>query len=97
MQRYLYLIAYNVVYVIPLAAIVIVFSMTLGKRKLTEKEGEVLKLMSGIMMLGLGSMLVFNPNALQNAVFSVGLILGSIILTFIIARIKRYIVQNKAG
>ncbi|QHS11911.1 thioredoxin family protein [Shewanella sp. Arc9-LZ] len=97
MQRYLYLIAYNVVYVIPLAAIVIVFSMTLGKRKLTEKEGEVLKLMSGIMMLGLGSMLVFNPNSLQNAVFSVGLILGSIVLTFIIARIKRYIVQNKAG
>jgi len=49
------------------------------------------------MMLGLGSMLVFNPNSLQNAVFSVGLILGSIVLTFIIARIKRYIVQNKAG
>ncbi|GGP60318.1 cytochrome c biosynthesis protein [Shewanella algicola] len=90
-QRYMYLIAYNIVYVIPLAAIVIVFSMTLGKRKLTEKEGEVLKLMSGIMMLGLGGMLVLNPAALQNAVFSVGLILGAIVLTFIVVKVTRYI------
>ncbi|GLS84399.1 glutaredoxin family protein [Paraferrimonas haliotis] len=93
-ERYMYLIAYNVIYVIPLAAIVIVFSATLGKRKLTEKEGEVLKLMSGIMMLGLGSMLVFDPNALQNVVFSVGLILFSIIATFVITKIKRS-VQSK--
>ncbi len=89
-ERYMYLIAYNIIYVIPLATIVIVFSATLGKRKLTEKEGEVLKLMSGIMMLGLGSMLVINPMALQNVVFSVGLIAGSILLTFIVVKIKRY-------
>ncbi|WP_153916494.1 cytochrome C biosynthesis protein [Shewanella sp. TC10] len=88
-ERYMYLIAYNVIYVIPLAIIVIVFSATLGKRKLTKKEGEVLKLMSGIMMLGLGSMLVINPMALQNVVFSVGLIAGSILLTYIIVKIKR--------
>jgi hypothetical protein len=96
MQRYMYLIAYNIVYVIPLAAIVIVFSMTLGKRKLTEKEGEVLKLMSGIMMLGLGGMLVFNPVALQNAVFSVGLILGAILVTFIVVNITRYVRKQRA-
>ncbi|WP_299571433.1 cytochrome C biosynthesis protein [uncultured Shewanella sp.] len=88
-ERYMYLIAYNVIYVIPLATIVIVFAATLGKRKLTEKEGEVLKLMSGIMMLGLGSMLVINPMALQNVVFSIGLILGSILLTYVIVKIKR--------
>ncbi|WP_445781288.1 cytochrome C biosynthesis protein [Shewanella sp.] len=96
MQRYMYLIAYNIVYVIPLAAIVIVFSMTLGKRKLTEKEGEVLKLMSGIMMLGLGGMLVFNPVTLQNAVFSVGLILGAILVTFIVVNITRYVRKQRA-
>ncbi|WP_394497904.1 cytochrome C biosynthesis protein [Shewanella sp. ENK2] len=88
-ERYMYLIAYNVIYVIPLATIVIVFAATLGKRKLTEKEGEVLKLMSGIMMLGLGSMLVIDPMALQNVVFSVGLIVGSILLTYVIVKIKR--------
>ena len=95
-QRYMYLIAYNIVYVIPLAAIVIVFSMTLGKRKLTEKEGEVLKLMSGIMMLGLGGMLVLNPAALQNAVFSVGLILGAIIVTFFVVKITRYVKKQQS-
>ncbi|WP_144211983.1 cytochrome C biosynthesis protein [Shewanella donghaensis] len=91
MERYLYLIAYNVIYIIPLATIVIVFAATLGKRKLTEKEGEVLKLMSGIMMLGLGGMLVINPTALQDVVFSVGLIAGSILLTYIVVKIKRYL------
>ncbi|GLP97921.1 cytochrome C biosynthesis protein [Paraferrimonas sedimenticola] len=94
-ERYMYLVAYNIIYVIPLAAIVIVFAATLGKRKLTEKEGEVLKLMSGIMMLGLGSMLVFNPMALQNAVFSIGLILCSILLTFVITKAKRAYLARK--
>ena len=89
MERYLYLVAYNVVYVIPLATIVIVFSMTLGKRKLTEKEGEKLKLMSGIMMLGLGGMLVIDPMSLQNPVLSIGLIIGSIILTFVIVKLAQ--------
>jgi len=89
MERYLYLVAYNVVYVIPLATIVIVFSMTLGKRKLTEKEGEKLKLMSGIMMLGLGGMLVIDPMSLQNPVLSIGLIIGAIILTFVIVKLAQ--------
>ncbi|MCL1142869.1 cytochrome C biosynthesis protein [Shewanella gaetbuli] len=89
MQTYLYLVAYNVIYVIPLATIVIVFSLTLGKRKLTEKEGEKLKLMSGIMMLGLGSMLVINPMALQDPVLSIGLIIGAILLTFIVVKINQ--------
>ncbi|WP_394129408.1 cytochrome C biosynthesis protein [Shewanella maritima] len=94
-ERYMYLIAYNVIYVIPLAAIVIAFSATLGKRKLTEKEGEVLKLMSGIMMFGLGSMLILDPNSLQNPVLSIGLILGSIVLTFIVTKAKRHILKSK--
>ena len=39
---YLYLVLYNVVYVIPLAAIVIMFTVTLGARKLTTWEGRKL-------------------------------------------------------
>ncbi|MBV7316511.1 cytochrome C biosynthesis protein [Shewanella sp. NIFS-20-20] len=93
-ERYLYLVLYNLVYVIPLAVIVIVFSMTLGKRKLTEKEGESLKLMSGIMMLGLGSMLVLDPTSMQNPVLAIGLILGAIILTFSIIFIRKWRSNN---
>lgn len=86
-QRYLYLIAYNVIYVIPLATIVIVFSLTLGKRKLTEKEGKKLKLMSGVMMLGLGATLVINPMALQSPVLSIGLILGAILVSMVMIKL----------
>ena len=83
-ERYMYLVLYNIVYVIPLAIIVIVFSATLGKRKLTEKEGQALKLMSGVMMLGMGIALVIDPTALQNVALALGLILGSLGITAII-------------
>ncbi|WOT05689.1 cytochrome C biosynthesis protein [Shewanella youngdeokensis] len=96
MERYLYLAFYNVVYVIPLAMIVIAFSVSLGKRKLTEKEGQTLKLMSGIMMVGLGGMLAIDPTALQNVVLAIGLILSSITLTFIITLVRKAIEKNKA-
>ncbi|GIU28115.1 thioredoxin family protein [Shewanella sp. MBTL60-007] len=90
-ERYMYLVMYNVVYVIPLAAIVIAFSVSLGKRKLTEKEGQTLKLMSGIMMMGLGGMLAVDPTALQNVALAIGLILSSIVLTVIITLIRKSI------
>lgn len=83
-ERYFYLVMYNVVYVIPLALIVLVFALTLGKRKLSEKEGQTLKLMSGIMMVGLGGMLVLDPSSLQNVVLAVALILGSIGITSVL-------------
>ncbi|SHG85162.1 cytochrome C biosynthesis protein [Ferrimonas marina] len=88
-EYYLYLVAYNVVYVIPLAAIVIAFAWSMGKRKLTEKEGQTLKLMSGLMMLGMGLTLILDPNALQSAVVAIGLILGSILLTLVITTVRK--------
>ena len=66
-QYYAWLAAYNVIYVLPLLAIVIVFTRTMGARKLTESEGRILKLVSGFMMLGFGLVLLFAPNLLTNA------------------------------
>jgi thiol-disulfide isomerase/thioredoxin len=63
---YLYLVLYNVVYVIPLFVIVVIFTYTLGSRKLAESEGRALKLMSGLMMLGLGSVLLIKPELLTD-------------------------------
>ena len=45
---------YNVVYVIPLAIIVLIMTVSLGARKLTEWQGRQLKLVSGLMMFFLG-------------------------------------------
>lgn len=95
-ERYMYLVLYNIVYVIPLAIIVIVFSATLGKRKLTEKEGQALKLMSGVMMFGMGIALVIDPTALQNVVLALGLILGSLGITAMIV-LGRKLLSSKAS
>jgi len=78
---YLYLVLYNIVYVIPLTLIVLIFTKTLGARKLSEKEGRVLKLVSGLMMLELGLLLLFAPNLLSHLFTAVGLMAGAIIIS----------------
>jgi len=88
-QYYLYLAFYNVVYIIPLLAIVILFALTLGNRKLSETEGRFLKLLSGNMMLGLGAILLFNPEWLSNMLISMSVILGSVLLTVLIALFQK--------
>lgn len=76
-----YLALYNVVYVLPLAAIVVVFVVTLGSRKLQEREGRALKLLSGVMMLGLGAALLFAPGLLHRLGLAVGLLVVAIAVT----------------
>jgi hypothetical protein len=63
--HYLYLALYNLVYVIPLALIVGAFAFTMGARRLSEREGRLLKLLSGVMMLQLGALLVLAPELLN--------------------------------
>ena len=64
-QQYFYLMVYNVIYVVPLAAIVGVFAWKMGGRKLTEKEGRILKLVGGLLMLTLGMILLIKPELLR--------------------------------
>jgi len=47
---------------------VVGFSLTLSSHKLTEYQGRVLKLVSGLMMLALGVILVVDPGFLNNLV-----------------------------
>jgi thiol-disulfide isomerase/thioredoxin len=85
-QHYAWLAAYNVIYVLPLLAIVLVFTRTMGARKLTESEGRILKLVSGFMMLGFGLVLLFAPNLLTNTLASI-LVLGlAVAASLVIAR-----------
>lgn len=86
---YLYLIFYNIIYVIPLLVIVIVFSLTFGKKKLQQEQGRLLKLLSGCMMLLLGLVLVFVPDWLNNVLTAVGILLSALLLTWIIVYIDR--------
>jgi hypothetical protein len=68
-QHYGYLVLYNFIYVIPLMIIVIFFSFTLGAYKLSEQQGRFLKLLSGLMMLGLGLIMLFAPDLLVTAIW----------------------------
>lgn len=87
--RYGYLAAYNLIYVLPLAAIVIVFARTLGARKLTEREGRLLKLMSGLMMLGLGALLLLAPQLVSQVGIAFGLMAVAVAVTWVAARATR--------
>ncbi|NOR68255.1 MAG: hypothetical protein GQ532_00915 [Methylomarinum sp.] len=88
-QYYLYLAFYNVVYIIPLLFIVLLFTVTLGKKKISEKEGRILKLLSGSMMLGLGGILLLNPELLNNMLVSVGVVLAAILLTSFVVLLEK--------
>ena len=72
---YLYLGFYNLVYVVPLAIIVGVFAATLGAHKLQVSEGRSLKLMSGLMMLGLGGTLLIDPAGLSDFRIAAGIVI----------------------
>ncbi len=61
---YLYLIVYNIIYVVPLLVIVLVFSLTLGAHKFSERSGRIMKFIGGLLMLILGLLLIFKPDLL---------------------------------
>jgi len=88
-QYYLYLAFYNVIYIIPLLLIVVLFTLTLGSKKLSQSEGRLLKLLSGSMMLGLGTILLLKPQWLSNMLVSVGVIAGAILLTAFFALLQK--------
>ena len=94
-QYYLYLALYNIVYIIPLLAIVIIFTLTMGQRKLSAEGGRLLKLLSGSMMFGLGIILLLKPEWLSNMLVSVGVITGAVMLTALVAIIQKLKFANK--
>ena len=87
--RYGYLALYNLVYVLPLALIVFAFVRTLGAHKLTQREGRLLKLLSGVMMLELGILLSVAPAQLNSLAVSAILLAVALGLTFVAARLTR--------
>lgn len=86
---YLYLVLYNIVYVVPLFIIVLGFTLTLGKRQLSEWQGRVLKLVSGTMMLGLGSVLLVNPALLNSVAVSFTILVSALGVSLLTAMVTR--------
>lgn len=89
LSYYGYLALYNLVYVVPLIVIVMLFTVTLGRRKLSEGEGRLLKLTSGLMMLGLGLVLVIAPGTLDNLATTLGILVLAVGGTAVYALVTR--------
>jgi len=79
-QYYSYLALYNIVYILPLTIIVLIFSISLGMFKMKEIQGRMLKLISGIMMFGLGAILLFGSQLMENIMILVILVISSIMI-----------------
>lgn len=91
LEYYIYIFFYNVVYVIPLMIILLIFVHTLGRRKLTEWQGQKLKLLSGIMIFSFGLLFIIDHTLLENVAAPILLLVVSIISTVIISYVwKKY-------
>lgn len=88
-SHFLYLALYNLIYILPLLLIVLGFVRTMGTRKLSERDGRLLKLMSGQMMLGLGALLLIAPERLNKLAVAFALILVSLLSTWLAARLTK--------
>jgi hypothetical protein len=60
-QNYLYLLLYIAAYMFDDSLMVAIVVVTLGKHKLQERGGRILKLVSGLVILALGLVLLFKP------------------------------------
>jgi glutaredoxin len=60
-EYYGFLALYNIAYIFDDSVMVTIAVITLGRRKLQEREGRWLKLVSGLVMLGLGLVLIAKP------------------------------------
>jgi glutaredoxin len=63
-EHYGYLLLYQVFYMLDDALLLLVAVVTLSRRGLQERSGRVLKLVSGMVMLALGLLMLFWPEAL---------------------------------
>lgn len=74
---YGYLLLYVSVYLAPLVAIVATFTVTLGTRGVSVDEARRLKLLSGLLMLGVGGLLLLAPDRLSDIGTTLGLFLAA--------------------
>lgn len=94
-EKYIYLVFYNIIYIIPLLIIVVIVVTTLGRWKLTEFQGQILKLFSGLMILSLGITLILKIHLLQNILFTITLLFGSLVITAIVSSIWKISIKQK--
>ncbi len=90
-----YILAYNVIYVIPLIIIVILFTFSLGKITLTEWQGQKLKLFSGVMISSFGFLFLFDYKSVENVITPILILLFSVLTTVILSHVWKKYAEKK--
>jgi hypothetical protein len=94
--NYTYMLFYNIVYVIPLFVILLLFVFSISRMKISERQGQNLKLFSGIMIFSFGVLFIIDYKILGDAFIPVILLIFSILMTYILSFIwKRYRSKEK--
>jgi cytochrome c biogenesis protein CcdA len=62
---YLYLLLYNVFYVVPLIAIILLFGYFFKGKQVSKRQIQAMKVIGGLIMIMLGIVLLFNPELLM--------------------------------
>jgi hypothetical protein len=90
-DNYMYIFFYNLIYIIPLLIITAVVVITLGRKKLSEFQGRMLKLFSGIMIFSLGEILLINSNILSDVLIAIQILLLSLVITFAVYLTSKFL------
>ena len=61
---YIYLLFYNLIYIIPLTAIITIFGCFFKGKQITKEQMQIIKLIGGVIMIALGIILLVNPELL---------------------------------
>jgi hypothetical protein len=96
LEYYTYLLFYNVMYVVPIALIVLAFAVTLGSMKFTENGVRNLKLVSGIIVLLFGLNMIVNPGVLENVGVMFLIIIGAIAVSLVLMYARRLHARRKS-
>jgi len=91
----MYVLLYNIVYVIPLIIIVTIFTISLGRMKLTERQGRTLKLVSGNLIFLLGLILLIKPDLMNNVLSAIILVTVAIAGSYVIVFLTKFCCGKK--
>lgn len=58
---YLYLLFYNLIYVLPLAVVIAIFGLTFRGKQISKRQMQIIKFIGGAIMILLGILLLVNP------------------------------------
>jgi len=62
---YIYLLFYNLIYIIPLSAVILLFGWFFKSKKISKEQTQIIKLIGGVIMIALGIILLVNPELLM--------------------------------